>query len=315
MKKNIWKNVGIAFIVVIFLTILFFLVTSFGKKSETGNKEKIKAELSYLDDSILSMSYQLIGINLANSIMIKEQESSSSEQENSGNTQTGSSNSTTTSEQNATTDSKNQKSSQNTTEGESSQSNVKFSLKEQSTLDTSKTNTIDWETLRFHTELLYSSWTSFLVDLHATQSVKNEDILAFSSQMDNLMVKVKEENKNEALIVLANLYSYIPLYAESALIEQTQQINLYHTKSHILTCSVLVEQGKWEEIPAQMAKAQEYFSNMVNQSLQNENSQNKLSKSYVLLNELNSAIALKDREIFYVKYENLMENLQYLSFS
>lgn len=310
MKKSVWKNVGIVLIVIVFFAILFFSISGFGKQSETDIKEKIKAELSYMDDSILSMSYQLTGINLADYVITKEQESSSNQQSNEQNSQSN----TNTGEQSSTSSSGGQKSSENV-QSESSESNVKFSLKEQSTLDTTKTNTIDWESLRLDIELLYSSWTSFLVDLHATQNVKNEDILAFSAEMDNLMIKVKEENKNDALIVLSNLYGYIPLYAEAILTEQTEQVNLYRTKSHILACSVLLEQEKWEEIPAQMAKAQEYFSDIVSQTLTNENMQNKLNKSYVLLNELNSAVALKDKEVFYVKYENLMENMQYLDFS
>ncbi len=313
MKKNVWKNVGIVLVVIVFFAVLFFSISGFGKQSETDIKEKIRAELSYMDDSILSMSYQLTGVNLADYIIMKEQESSSNSNEQS-NEQSGQSNTSSSEEQSSTSSSEGQKSKENV-QSDSSESNVKFSLKEQSTLDTTKNNTVDWETLRFDTELLYSSWTSFLVDLHATQNVKNEDILAFSAEMDNLMIKVKEENKNDALIVLSNLYSYIPLYAENILTEQTKQVNLYRTKSCILTCSVLVEQEKWEEIPPQMAKAQEYFSSIVSQTLTNENMQNKLNKSYVLLNELNSAIALKDREVFYVKYENLMENMQYLDFS
>lgn len=310
MKKSVWKNIGILLITILFLAILFFSISGFGKQSETDIKEKIKAELSYLDDSILAMSYQLTGINLADYVIMKEQESSSKEQSNEQNEQPN----TGSGEQSSTSSSEKQKSSENA-QVQSSESDVKFSLKEQSTLDTTKNNTIDWETLRFDTETLYSSWTSFLVDLHSTQSIKNEDILAFSSAMDHLMLKVKEENKNEALIVLADLYRYIPLYAQNILTEQTEQVNLYYTKSFILACSVLVEQEKWDEVPAQMAKAQEYFSSIVSQSLTNENMQNKLSKSYVLLNELNSAVSLKDREVFYVKYENLMENMQYLDFA
>ena len=59
----------------------------------------------------------------------------------------------------------------------------------------------------------------------------------------------------------------------------------------------------------QISNGINYFSNVMNTIEINEKQQNKVSKVYILLNELNTCIDLKDRELYYIKYRNTMEQL------
>lgn len=60
----------------------------------------------------------------------------------------------------------------------------------------------------------------------------------------------------------------------------------------------------------QTASAIENFSNIMNNIENNERqNKNKITKIYVLLNELYSSIDLKDKELYYIKYRNVMEEL------
>ena len=52
-----------------------------------------------------------------------------------------------------------------------------------------------------------------------------------------------------------------------------------------------------------------YFTNILNSVNDEKQNQNKLSKTYVLLNELNNSIDLKDKDLYMIKYRNVMEEL------
>ena len=44
----------------------------------------------------------------------------------------------------------------------------------------------------------------------------------------------------------------------------------------------------------------------------NIQNQNRVSKAYILLNELNGCINMQDKELYYIKYRNVMEELMNL---
>ena len=71
------------------------------------------------------------------------------------------------------------------------------------------TSDIDWNELQNQAENLYKSWTTITLDLN-TMNVTSDDILAYNTNIDNLMVSLKEKNKVNSAICLANMYSLIP---------------------------------------------------------------------------------------------------------
>ena len=91
--------------------------------------------------------------------------------------------------------------------------------------------------------------------------------------------------------------------------KDSQAINIDYCKSFILNSYVLVEQNNWQEIKSQMTSAMNYFSRVMESISENTQNQNRISKTYILLNELNNSIELQDRELFYIKYRNVMQEL------
>ena len=222
----------------------------------------------------------------------KESGSNSQQGEGGGSSQGGSS------QQSENSESKEQTS--------SSEDNIQFAVKNNSILTNEKPE-IDWDYIKTNTEIIYSTWPSMVVDLHEL-NVKNEDILNFSSTLDQVTLSAKQEDKTAMLNNLASLYALLPNY-RSQFSKDNQQINLDYTKAYLLNAYAFIEQDKWDDVKQQMQNAISYFSNIMNSINSNEQKQSQISKIYVSLNELNNTIDKQDKELFYIKYRNSMEEL------
>ena len=169
------------------------------------------------------------------------------------------------------------------------------------------TGEIDWAGIKNEVENLYYSWNTVLIDLYELK-VPNDDILGFSSSLDLATSYIKDENKSNSILAMANLYKFIPKYAEIISNEQAY-INILKTKSFILNAYSLVEAGDWKTVTIEIDKALEVFKFVSSDvSFVSENSY-RVNKVYVLLNELKNSLNLEDKDIFYIKYRNLMEEI------
>ena len=166
---------------------------------------------------------------------------------------------------------------------------------------------IDWDFIKANTEMIYTIWPTVVVDLNAL-NVNDEDILNFSNVLDKVTVSVKAEDKAATLNNLVALYAFFPKY-RNQFSQDSQAINIDYCKNSILNSYALIEQNNWQEIKHQVENAINYYTNVmdgINENLQN---QNRISKAYILLNELNNCIDLQDKELFFIKYRNAMEEL------
>lgn len=231
--------------------------------------------------------------NQANPIVQDGQSSSSKESSNSSSS-SGSSNSS---------ESAGNEKSQNAS---NSKENTKFELKSGGVL-MGQNQQIDWDSIKSNTELLYATWPTVILDLHEL-NVNNEDILNFSNVLDQVTLSVKQEDKATTLNNLASLYAFFPTY-RSQISQDHQSIDIDYVKACILNSYALIEQDKWEEMKEQLVTAMNYFSNIMNRIEGNGENQNRISKIYVLLNELNNSVEKKEKDVYYIKYRNLMEEL------
>lgn len=290
---------------VIFLAIVFTAVIVFSNTDDNNEKDKVQEEISYVETKLLGMINSLNNIPFSNSILleqnsIKGQSGGQNNQENSQSSQSQSSGVSGSSE-NSSSGGETSSSSQNS----QSEEYTKYSVSIENILIGLDTQ-IDWNYLKDTVEIVYTSWTTIMIDLHSI-NIKNEDILSFSNELDTLIVNIENEDKRATVNSLAILYSYLPLYI-SQFSEDSDKINTYYTKSYIINSYVLLEDDKWDDMQNEIKKAQEYFGLIIN-SVNENRSQSSISKSYVLLNEMNNAIKLKDEKLYYLKYKNVMESL------
>ncbi len=298
---------------IIFLAVIITSIVIFAGNGNDNTKNKIDEELNFLDTKLLGMINSLNNIPFSNSVLleqnsIKGQASSKGEQssqakgsessqlsggeENSSDSEEGSAGGSTGSL------------SGNSGGSSKNENYTKYNVKTQNILTNDSTE-IDWNYIKNTVQVIYTSWPSIMIDLHST-NVKNEDILSFSNTLDVLIVNVQNEDKKQVLNSLAILYSFIPIYKEQYS-EDNDEINISYTKAHIINSYVLLEEDKWDEIQAQITKASEYFGLIIN-SINEKRNQSSISKTYVLINEMNNVIKLKDKKLFYMKYKNLMES-------
>lgn len=311
MKKIIVTIVVIGIIVAILATVVIFATRNTEEKSLTTKAEE---QIRYLEDKIIAMTNHLNQIRFSNSILVEKNadEDSNSQKQNEQSNETGSeggSQQGQSSQQSSSGESSSSSSSQgsqNEQQTSSSEDSLQYEIKNNSILSNT-TKEVDWEYMKTNTEIIYSTWPSMMVDLHEL-NVKNEDILNFSSSLDQVTLAAKQENKSVTLNNLANLYGFLPNY-RSQISENNDEINIDYTKAYLLNSYALVEQEQWEEVKKQLENANAYFSNIMNSINGNGQKQSHISKIYVLLNELNKTIDYKDKQLFYIKYRNAMEEL------
>lgn len=297
------KYTKIAYIALILIILLsgFFIYKVSGKNSSDKNiGEKALAEVKRLESEFQNLFNQLNNISFENykisSSEIKkednESQSSSSSQKSTGN---GKSNSEKTEK------------SENSEESSSTEENKQYKLEEVGAL--TKDDEIDWKQIKNDVEKIYTSLYPMTLDLYQT-SVNQQDVVNFNKEYDNLTKAVKEENKENTLKELSILYDYLPKFVENCTDEEKEKA-LIKTKNNIFKSYSILEKEEWSTISDNINTAIQEFSKLVT-SMDNKESgsQYNINKANVMINELQNAITLKDKEVFLIKYKNLLEELQ-----
>lgn len=293
--------------VVIILAIVFGAVIVFSNSGDDTTKDKIKEEIYYIETKLLGMLNSLNNIPFSNSVLLEQNTIKGQEKSNNGSSGSSSQGSEEKSQGGESS------SSSGSSGGESSGSSesggdtdyTKYNVQSKNILNI-KENEIDWNYIKNTAELLHTSWTTIMIDLHSL-NIKNDDILSFSNNLDALILNIEREDKRATLNSLASLYAIIPIYINQYSNDNYEE-NLEYTKAHIINSYVLLEDDKWEDMQKEVTKAQEYFNLVIN-SVNTKSSQIFTNKTYILLNEMKNAINLKDKKLYYMKYKNLMENI------
>lgn len=283
-------------IIIFFILLILIAGSSFAiwKNNEKPNDEekinsKLDSEMEYLNTSLISIA------NGLNNIVIQEYKITES---SNNNTSSDSSNNT----------SKNDNSSKENSSNESNNetSKISFSM----TQNTINTDEIDWKNLESEISNLYKSWSEIIIDLNKVNS-NNENILKFSNDLDETTKYIKAQDKVNSLSMVEKLYSYLPQFME--LYEKDgRKIAFMQTKTNIIRAYSIIEQEKWEEIKKEISSSINSFNTILNDVNNNKNQYN-INKTYVFLNEFNNSIDTNDKEILYIKYRNLIQEIEYLS--
>ena len=119
---------------------------------------------------------------------------------------------------------------------------------------------------------------------------------------------IKNEDKTASLISPAKLYAYIPKY--SSISSKNTKVNaMYATKSNILNAYSAIEQNNYNLVKTELANAEQSFMPIINNISSNTKNQTSINKSYILIKELQNINQNMDKDIFYIKYKNLMQEL------
>lgn len=297
MKSKNWL------IYIIIVTIMVAIIASIimiVRSSLNGNiqklSNKIDDELEYLDKTTLAMINQLNNLKTTDEIQIKRTSVGETSQNIMSNSNQEES---TSSSSKSTEDSKSNNENQNI---------EKYYIEYNSVL-LRDTNTIDWNDLENQAENLYDSWVTITLDLN-TMNVSSDDILSYNTNLDNLMISIKDKNKVNSAICLANLYSLVPKYM-SETSEDQPKIQIGYIKSDILSAYSLLDTEKWNDITNLLGSAESKLTEFMNGGYNlSSMRQAKVNKAYVLLKELIKSSNEKNKDLFYLKYISLIQELE-----
>lgn len=314
MKRGKWKKyliiAGIAIVVIIIAIVGMRKIMNNNTKESSINK-KINNELDYLGTTTLSMINSLNNLNLEDVVKVRRTSTNSGDNSqnntNSSSGDEGKNNSKTSDSQQQEDSSSNSKTDETSSTGTDMKNTKSFSLDDNSILLRDNTN-VDWSALESEAENLFTAWSTIILDLNSL-SISNEDILAYNSNLDSLLKALKDNDKANSAISLANLYSLNSKYInESSKNDESKK--LAYIKSNVISAYSLVTAEKWEQVNQLLDQAEKGLLDVINTSGNTEErKQTKINKSYVMLKELIKTSNEKNTEIFYLKYINLIKEL------
>lgn len=307
MRKN-----KIIFPVLVILSVI--VITLSGCNNDTKNedmKSKIERELDYLDTQIISILNDLNNISLQNYTVTPE-EITLGEDGSSGGSGSGGSSSQSggSSEGSAQGSEQKQSTSQSQSASDTKESKITIMKMEPENVLSSDENDIDWNSIKNNIQTINESWGVVILDL-SNMNVDNNDILNFSSTLDDCILSIKDEKKVDTLTNIAKLYSFIPKFERGISAENSVQ-NIKQVKSYIINAYSLVEKDDWTAIGTNITECEKTFKNITNDMEYMKDKEYKVNRTYVLIKELQNSLTYKDKKLFYVKYKNVMESINTL---
>ncbi len=300
----------IAYIVLITIIIVISSViyVNANKNPEEDQKQKISSEMEFLESKLLDLANMMNNIQTSKySVTVKDVPGQTQESEG-GNTSSSQNQSSESNNQGQSEGNNNSQSSnsQSSTEQSDSGENKKYELELNGVLN--ENQQIDWENVKGEVEELYISIPTITLDLYE-MNINKDEILNFNKEYDNLIKVVKNENKEEVLGVLNTLYSYMPKFIQNTTDNNVNKA-IVETKSYIVSAYSKLDAEKWDGINDDIKKAIDVYSKLLTDTNIDNEKQYSLNKSYVILNEIQNTVNIKDKSVFLIKYKNLLEELE-----
>lgn len=305
MKKYIVTIITLFFIIAI--TIVGYFVYRNIKESKANSSETLKeksiSEIEYLGDNIIYVMNELNNISYTNYKIVSEEIEDSSSNEKSSSSGSGS-------EQGDSEE----ESSSGSSKGDSRQGGSGSTItttnmsNANNILDDDSTEAIDWNSVDMKIQDMYSAWTTIMIDL-SSLNVNKDNLLKFNGMLDKISSSIEQKDKENILINCSDLYNLLSGYISEFSADSTNT-SVYSVRSNILYSYSEMERDNWEEAGNYIKKADENFSNILNNQINNINKIDIVNKAYVLLNELQEDCNGKDRKVFLINYSNLMQELQ-----
>lgn len=298
----------IAYIILILIVLILGFVIYSNASKDDGNNQNQKAfsEIKYIESKLVELFNEMNKIesrnyNISIGEISKETTQSSSGESSSSSGSGGGKGGTSSGE--TSSNSGDSGSSSN-----SEQDNKKFELEISGVL-TNKED-INWDYIKGEIENLYSSVSTITLDLLQI-NITQEEILAFNSQLDNLAIAIKDENKENTLSQMSTLYDTLTTITQKIQGEETYKI-LVEVKQNIFKAYSKLDTGNWDEIANDTKNAINSYSKLLTDTNINAQNQYIINKGYVLINELQNAVNLQDVSVFLIKYKYLLEELNSL---
>ena len=298
--------------ILIILSCLIFLTGCNNKTEDASSKEKLTAEMEYISLEIADLLHNLNNISLENYEVVTEKVSlskeSSSQSEgqssgggSSGGGQNGGSSQSGSGEQSGQSGQESSQSKQGDKE------NISVTEMQNKSILNTDTKKLEWDKMKQDIEAINTSWSVMMIDLK-NNNVSEDSITEFSNTLNSTIISIKNEDKKATLTNLTNLYSYIPKFLTSISADQNTQV-LETTKYHVFLAYSAASQENWDTATTNLEAAESNFLNILNDEEYKDNKKFKSTKTHTLIKDLKNSIFNKDKDLFFLKYKNLIESL------
>lgn len=309
--KNI-KRITYIVLFVIVIVLSFTIYTNASKDNQKDQKDKTFVQIKYMEGKIANLlnamnhiearNYSVVTSEMSKETTEKSQSKNSSSsgesQESGGKSSSGGGGSSSEGEGSS------EDSSEGSTSGEE-EKEKKFELKSKGVL--TNTEDVNWDIVKSEVENLYTSLPSITMDLYQF-NVKQEDVLGFNTEYDRLTSAVKDEKKEDTLAELTKVYEYFPKFLRDSGQEELYT-TLVETKMNVFKGYSKLDAGDWQQIARDIKNAVDTYSKLLTNTQIDTRKQYNVSKTYIMLNELQNAVNLEDPAVFLIKYKNLLEEM------
>jgi len=170
---------------------------------------------------------------------------------------------------------------------------------------------INWDELKKQTLLLYNYWNTVILDLNYLP-IDKKYLTDFSKELDELLLSVNSYNRNKGLSNMVKLYKKLTIYSNN--INYTNYKNVLLAKYNLLVSAIIAETENWTLAHEYILKTSESILKVVNSMDINEYLQYNINQTYISVKELENIINIKNLNIFYFKYNILINKLDNLTF-
>lgn len=259
-------------------------------------EQKVNTEISYIDSELVSIVNELNNISYENyKLDVQEIQSQP--------TESGGSKDEQSSGQGSDKKESEEKNSKESGKDEEKNSKI-FSMKVNNILG--KEKEINWDNLKSKIETFYSTWNTIEKDLKEL-GVSEELLSEFEKNIDFTAVAIKNEDKNQTLESVLNLYKSLPEFVGAY--GKDKEKNVLESKYNLLICYKYAELEDWEQLKNSISNLKMSFSNISGQKNEYKGKEVNISSSTSIINEMSNSSNLKEKDIFFIKYKNLMQEL------
>lgn len=281
-----------------FIICIIILLSGCKKSEEKPNiDDKISAEIHYLDKEISGFIDIATGKNEKNYDVQKEKAKTGVSNKNTEDSNSKG-NSEESSEEGSQEDS-NQNSKSSNQQNQSDEDEVTImSMKYNSS---NKIEDSQWDELKNSIEKLYTSWTTIENDLNLKDNIQKDNIINLNKNFDNLLLYAI--NKDEKNFIKESIESYanITNIADQVEYEKNKLYKL-QSKNKIFEAYYNVQENDWISAKNNINLANSYLEKIGNLK----------KRVKVSLKNLSNSVDQNDETVFYIKYEDLINEINYI---
>lgn len=291
-KQNLFFIIGMIICIILLIVLLVIINISKPKDDKKKIAEKLENEFEFFDEKTIDIINELNNIKIPRyKIYEKTVNQSDSDITNSNNSKGGEKQEASQEGNDKTTDIQHE--------------NITYSELDPISSLTENSEDVDWNQIAFLFEDIYSNLTTFEIDLNSLQ-VSGDIINNYKVSLNSLALSINKKDKKSSMENGFNVYSNL-MQLVSLIINDNYKLSIYNIKLTIINIYTKISlENNWEE-------SYSILNNLLkNYSIENndQNKKEKLNKIKLLLDNLENVLILKDKNVFFMQYKILIQELQ-----